>query len=123
MVFPPPEVLPRLTTTQTIWLATVRPDGRPHLAPLWFVWVSDAIHICVQPASVKVRNIAAMPQVSIALIDSGPNTLCEGIAATVPAPWPATVREAFWQKYEWQIDTDQEYTLLLAITPTRWKEL
>ena len=26
----------------THWLATVRPDGRPHVMPVWTVWVDGA---------------------------------------------------------------------------------
>jgi predicted pyridoxine 5'-phosphate oxidase superfamily flavin-nucleotide-binding protein len=28
----------RLTAEPVIWLGTVRPDGRPHHVPIWFVW-------------------------------------------------------------------------------------
>ena len=29
----------RLRTEANVWLATMRPDGRPHVSPIWFVWV------------------------------------------------------------------------------------
>ena len=35
----------RLGRESTIWLATVRADGRPHLVPLWYVWLLSLIHI------------------------------------------------------------------------------
>jgi hypothetical protein len=28
----------------THWLATVRPDGRPHVMPVWAIWVDDAFY-------------------------------------------------------------------------------
>jgi hypothetical protein len=46
------------TTTQPAevhWLSTVRPDGRPHVAPLIAVWVDDALVFCT------VRAQAAEP--------------------------------------------------------------
>ena len=26
-----------------VWLSTVRPDGRPHLIPIWLLWDGDAV--------------------------------------------------------------------------------
>jgi len=31
----------RLQSDANLWLATVRPDGRPHLAPVWFVFHAE----------------------------------------------------------------------------------
>ena len=32
----------RLERSHDYWVATVRPDGRPHLTPVWGVWTDDA---------------------------------------------------------------------------------
>ena len=29
-----------LRAARTIWLATTTPEGDPHVAPVWFLWVS-----------------------------------------------------------------------------------
>lgn len=110
----------RLETEAIIWLASVRPDGRPHLVPLWFAWHAGNIYICTEDNSVKVRNIRANPHVALAL-DHGPQAVvCEGIATIVPPPWSPGIQDVFQQKYQWDITTDETYTLLLEITPTRW---
>ena len=44
---------------QTSWLATVRPDGRPHLMPIIAFWIEDAFHFVVSGATRKGRNLAA----------------------------------------------------------------
>ena len=31
-------------------VATVRPDGGPHVAPRWFVWLDDAIWVATRVA-------------------------------------------------------------------------
>ena len=64
-----PQVERRLQTEQNLWLATVRPNGTPHLVPIWFVWVAGKIYLCTGADSVKVRNLMQNPQVSIALED------------------------------------------------------
>ena len=33
----------RLTSDANVWIALTRADGRPHLTPIWFVWVEEAI--------------------------------------------------------------------------------
>lgn len=103
-----------------IWLASVRPDGRPRLVPLWFVWEGGRIYLCVQPASVKARNVAANPQVSLALESGSAPIVLEGAAAVVGQPWHLAVIAAFQAKYQWDIAADEEYGLLLAVTPRKW---
>jgi hypothetical protein len=44
---------------QTSWLATVRPDGRPHLMPIIAFWIDDAFHFVVSEGTRKGRNLAA----------------------------------------------------------------
>jgi hypothetical protein len=41
------------------WLATVRPDGRPHLMPLISFWIDGALHFIVGAGTRKGRNLAA----------------------------------------------------------------
>jgi hypothetical protein len=41
------------------WLATVRPDGRPHLMPVISFWIDGAPHFIVGEGTRKGRNLAA----------------------------------------------------------------
>ena len=45
--------------SRTCWLATTRPDGRPHLMPVIAFWVDGAMHIVAGEGTRKARNIAA----------------------------------------------------------------
>ena len=38
-------------------LATVRPDGAPHVAPVWYHYDGDKVKIVADPTAVKLRNI------------------------------------------------------------------
>ena len=58
-----------LTGTRTAKLATTRPDGRPHLAPVWFVLDGDDILFNTGDDTVKARNIRRNPHVSIVVDD------------------------------------------------------
>jgi hypothetical protein len=44
---------------RTCWLATTRPDGRPHLMPVIAFWIDGAIHIVAGEGTRKARNLAA----------------------------------------------------------------
>lgn len=105
----------RLTREKVIWLATVRPDGRPHLVPLWFVRHNGQIYLCVSGSSVKARNLRSNPAVALALEDGMQPVILEGRATVQEQPWPPAVVAGFQQKYDWAITTDGQYDMLLAI--------
>jgi len=44
---------------RTNWLATVRPDGRPHLMPVIAFWIDGAFHFVAGNGTRKARNLAA----------------------------------------------------------------
>jgi hypothetical protein len=119
----PPEAETRLETERNIWVASVRPDGRPHLTPVWFAWHVGKLYVCTEPGSVKARNISQNRRVVLALEDGTRPVICEGIAAPVPVPWPAdmaAVAAIFRNKYDWDISSEEQYTQLLEVTPIKW---
>ena len=114
----------RLDTERNLWLATVRPDGRPHLAPVWFVHVDGALWVGTGAASVKVRNLAANPKATIALEDGNAPVVVEVLGRAVERPFPPTVVDAFAAKYGWdvtvEVDDDLGTLTLLELLPQRW---
>ncbi len=108
----------RLQTEQNIWLATVRSNGRPHLVPIWFVWIDQKIFICTRSDSVKARNVLRNPWVAVSLENGTQPVVLEGPAKPIEhAPRP--VIEAFQAKYDWNIETDSTYNQVIEIEPTR----
>lgn len=120
MVPTPAGARSRLETEHIIWLASVRPDGRPHLVPLWFVWHADRLYVCVAPDSVKGRNVQHNPHVALALEDGSSAVICEGTAVSLAPPWPAAVIDRFQHKYGWNIAADRQYTQLIEVHPHKW---
>lgn len=51
-----------LETAELFWIATVRPDGRPHITPLVAVWLDGAIHFCTGADEQKSLNLRGNPQ-------------------------------------------------------------
>jgi PPOX class probable F420-dependent enzyme len=48
--------------------ATVRPDGSPHIVPVWFEWDGELVRFESQANSRKVKNLRKNPRMSV-LID------------------------------------------------------
>lgn len=51
----------RLVKAHNYWLATTRPDGRPHCMPVWGIWLEDAFYFSTGRQSRKARNLAVHP--------------------------------------------------------------
>ena len=114
------EALQKLEKSQNIWLTSVRPTGRPHMAPVWFAWHREKLYVCIEAESVKGRNIAKNPYVVLALEDGSNPVICEGYAAPVAEPWPEAVTTIFKKKYDWDLSVEERYTQLLAVRPEKW---
>lgn len=68
------------------WLATVRPDGRPHVTPLLAVWLDGALYFCTGPGERKAKNLAQSPHCVITTgcnVLQGIDVVVEGDAANV----------------------------------------
>ncbi len=69
---------------RTAMLATVRADGRPHAAPIWFDLDGDDLVFTTWHTSVKAANIRRDPRVVLCVDDQTPPfayALVEGTAA------------------------------------------
>lgn len=117
---PPPEAEARLRQASVLWLASVRPDGRPHLVPVWFAYLQGAFYLAVAPGSVKVRNLRAAPRAALALEDGTHPLIAEGGVEFLEGPASAELRSAFRGRYDWDLEGEQEYSQILRLVPERW---
>jgi F420H(2)-dependent biliverdin reductase len=114
----------RRLTERNIWLASVRADGRPHLAPVWFVAVRDRIWIGTGARSVRVGNLATNSSVALSFEDGDAPLVAEGTAVVHATERPADVAAAFLDKYGWDItlpeDPDVGVVVLLEVAVRKW---
>jgi hypothetical protein len=68
------EVERELVASLNYWLATVRPDGRPHVVPRWGVWLDGRFFYDGSPETRHVRNVEANPAMTLNL-ESGTRTV------------------------------------------------
>ncbi|MDQ2743831.1 MAG: pyridoxamine 5'-phosphate oxidase family protein [Chloroflexota bacterium] len=91
----------RLEQAQNYWLATTNPEGRPHVTPVWGVWVEGALYFDGIPSSRWARNLDANPALAVHL-ESGEDVLIlEGLAEdlVIDPDLGARVIEAWSGKY------------------------
>jgi PPOX class probable F420-dependent enzyme len=119
----------RLRSDLIIWLTTVRADGRPHTAAVWFLWDGQNFLIFSMPNQ-KVRNLRHNPNVMLALDDTkggGDVITVEGTAELIDDPAIAPTLPAYVQKYQQELQAmgmsaermAEAYTQAIRITPAR----
>ena len=118
----------RLRTEPIIWLGTTRPDGRPHLVPVWFLWDGSTVLIFSLPDTQKVRNLRHNPSALLALnaADQGYDVvLLEGRASFVNDPSVRGTMPAFAEKYatlprRWAVEEwAKKFSVPIRIMPAR----
>jgi PPOX class probable F420-dependent enzyme len=115
---------------RTAKLATVRADGRPHVAPVWFALDGETVIFMTGVDTVKGRNLRREPRVTLCVDDDQPPfsyAVVEGEA--VPARndpdllyWSTVIGGRYMGEYRAEefgrrnaVDTE----LLVRVTPTR----
>jgi pyridoxine/pyridoxamine 5'-phosphate oxidase len=75
----------RLTVAHDYWCATVRPDGAPHVMPVWGVWLDARLWFSSGLRSRKARNLAADPRCTLTTDDARDPVVLEGVAQRATA--------------------------------------
>src|SRR5687768_5607271 len=73
----------RLAGGRNYWVTTIRPDGRPHVMPVWGIWLNDAFYFSSGRQSRKARNLATNPHCVICPEGADEAVIVEGVAAEV----------------------------------------
>ncbi len=116
----------RLVASRNYWIASSRPDGRPHVMPVWGVWLAGALLFATDRKSRKAKNLAANPFVSVHLESGDEVVILEGRAVEVSDP--AVLRpyaEAYDAKYAYRPDVTDTGNVTLMVRPVRafaWRE-
>ena len=126
----------RLRSDPIIWLTTVRPDGRPHTIPVWFLWDGQTILVVSQPNTQKIRNLRSNPNVTLALDgtdEGGDVVVLEGKAELLEENVTELNPPGYFTKYSSSIqemgetpeNLAQSFSQPIRITPTKliaWRD-
>jgi PPOX class probable F420-dependent enzyme len=77
--------LTRLRDSHAYWVATVWPDGRPHVVPVWGVWLDGALWFSSGLQARKARNLLAEPRCSMTTDDAHQPVVLDGVAERITA--------------------------------------
>ncbi len=97
-----PHVEERLRSDEMVWLITVRPDGRPHSIPVWFLWEDETILIFSKPNNQKIRNLRQNHFVTLTLDDTKKGrdvVILEGTAELLGQGDGSAALQAYGEKY------------------------
>ncbi len=98
----------RLARSRNYWVATTRPDGRPHSAAVWGLWLDDEFLFSSAASSRKARNLARDPHVVITTEGADEAVIVEGVAST--SDDKALLRrfiDEYKRKYDWDLSGDE----------------
>jgi hypothetical protein len=107
----------RFKSEKILWLATVDSLNKPHLTPIWYIFHEEKIYLCTTKESIKHKNIQKNKVISFALED-GINPVCglgECTVYKVDEFSNLEVINEFKEKFDWDITTDDDYTILIEI--------
>lgn len=115
-------VTKKMNSCRTFWLATIHshltPDhARPHVMPLWGVWVDDAFYFSTGRTSRKGQNLAANPACTITNDDGEEAVIVEGKATQVEGA-PELERVAFAYKKKYKLDPRSMGEPIFRLRPT-----
>jgi hypothetical protein len=98
----------RLAGAHNYFVATTRPDGRPHVMPVWGLWLDSAFLFSTGTHSRKARNLAANARCVVCPENAGEAVIVEGMAEEVTDPsLLSRFKDAYFEKYKWDMDTSQ----------------
>ena len=119
---------PQLEAATSLALATVRPDGRPHVDPVWFYWDGEAFVVLTKPHAQKVRNLLSEPRAMVSIGQPGsPDATLVEVTAEVETDGAATIAGHFAAKYRGPLEAlgltigrlVETYPSVIRLRPTR----
>jgi hypothetical protein len=95
-------------STATYWLATVRPNGTPHVMPVMAVWVDGRLFFSAGERTRKARNLAHDSRCVVTVEEEPVDLVVEGNASIVRDDATlARVADAYASIYGWQVTVRQ----------------
>lgn len=98
-------VTERLTSSRNYWIATVRKSGKPHVAPVWGLFLDGQVMFATDAKSAKARNALRNPACSIHLESGDDVVILDGDLERVTE---AGTLERFNSAYDDKYDLNPE---------------
>lgn len=116
----------RMAGARNYWIATTRPDGRPHVIPVWGLWFDEAFTFSTDARSRKGRNVASNPHAVVHLESGDEVVILEGVVERVTDREQLTRFVALYDdKYGVTVDVDHPAFAVFRLRPSvafAWQE-
>lgn len=111
----------QMASARNYWLCTTCPDGKPHAAPVWGVWVEGQLFTATDRHSVKARNISRDSRAVVHLESGDETVIFEGLlcASTPSASLQAIIDQNYVDKYNLDPSLDEEDAILYRLIPQK----
>ena len=96
----------RLERARNYWVATTGAEGAPSDAPVWGLWVDDAVIFGTNPRSAKGRNLARDPRAVVHLESGDDVVILHG--AVESAELDARLADLYQAKYDFRPETSED---------------
>jgi PPOX class probable F420-dependent enzyme len=108
----------RLVAARNYWICTTRPDGRAHAAPVWGLWLDDALWFSTSPESQKGRNLARDRRIVVHLESGDDVVILDGVAERASdADALGRFADEYEAKYDYRVDATNPDTPVYVVTP------
>ncbi len=96
----------RLERSHNYWMATTKPNGGPHVMPVWGIWVNSVFYFSTGRESRKAKNLTANPKCVVCTDRSNEAVILEGVAEEVTdAARLKKLAVPYHKKYKpWKLD-------------------
>lgn len=104
----------RLSKSRQYWIATTRPDGRPHVMIVWALWMDGRLYFSTGSKSRKAQNLAKNPHCTMCTKKADEAVILEGVVETETDV--DRIREFIRlceKKYKWKLGAMAEDLLTL----------
>jgi nitroimidazol reductase NimA-like FMN-containing flavoprotein (pyridoxamine 5'-phosphate oxidase superfamily) len=103
-----------LSTTRNYFLMTVGKNRRPHVMPIWGVWINTNFYFSTGKNSVKARNLKANPNCVLCSGNADRAVIVEGVAKKLADRKAlAKFAKAYFDKYQWDVSELNEPVYVL----------
>jgi PPOX class probable F420-dependent enzyme len=98
----------------TCWLATINPDGSPHVTGVGALWHEDSFWFETGPSTRKARNLARDPRCTLSVATHAFDLVVEGAAHEVTEPTTVAEMATRWAAEGWPCRVDESGRALTA---------
>ena len=94
-------------SARNYWIHTTRSDGRPHVEPVWGIWVNGHLYFSTSPKSVSGLNLSARNSIAVHLESGDDVVILKGKAEPVTdRELLSRLDEAYFAKYAYHLPAE-----------------